>query len=117
VERLLSGRCTLIVEDEPLIRIDIERRLEAAGARVLATSRLDRALRFADHPDLSAGVLDFDLGTADTTPVCCHLTDRRIPFVLHSGSLHSAFRQWPSAPVVLKPETHGLIAAVAALFH
>ena len=114
---LLTGRCILLVEDEPLVRLDTEKRLEAAGARVLGASRLDRALTFADHPDLSAAVLDFDLGNTDSSAVCCRLTDRRIPFVLHSGTVHSAFRQWPSAPVVLKPETHGLIAAVAALFH
>jgi CheY-like chemotaxis protein len=113
---LLAGQCILLVEDEPLVRLDTEKRLEAAGASVLATSRLDHALKFADHPDLSAGVLDFDLGRTDSTAVCCRLTDRHIPFVLHSGSVHSAFRQWPAAPVVLKLQTQGLIAAVAALF-
>ena len=113
---LLAGRCILLVEDEPLIRLDIVGRLEAAGASVLATSRLHRALTFADRSDLSAGVLDFDLGNTDSSAVCCRLTDRRIPFVLHSGSVHTAVGQWPSAPVVLKPENHGLIAAVAALF-
>ena len=87
---LLAGRCILLVEDEPLVRLDTEKRLEAAGARVLGASRLDRALRFADHPDLSAAVLDFDLWNTDSTAVCCRLTDRRIPFVLHSGSVHSA---------------------------
>ena len=113
---LLAGRCILLVEDEPWVRLDIEKCLEAAGARVLGASRLDRALRLADHPDLSAAVLDFNLGDADSAPVCWRLTDRRIPFVLHSGAVHNAFLQWPTAPVVLKPQVHGLIAALAALF-
>ena len=34
----------------------------------------------------------------------------------HTGRVYGAFRQWPSAPVILKPSTHGLISAVAALF-
>ena len=68
------------------------------------------------HPDISAGVLDFDLGTANSTPVCWKLADRNIPFVFHSGRLYSAFRQWPAAPVILKPSTHGLIGTLAGFF-
>lgn len=112
----LAGRSILVVEDEPLVRLDLTRRLEDAGATVLAASHLKNALDLAHHPDLSAGVLDFDLGTADTTQVCWRLVDRRIPFVFHSGRVYSAFRQWPTAPVILKPSAHGLIATVAALF-
>jgi hypothetical protein len=61
-------------------------------------------------------VLDFDLGGADSSPVCRKLVDRRIPFVFHTGRLYTAFHQWPHAPVVLKPATIGLISAVAGLF-
>jgi CheY-like chemotaxis protein len=112
----LAGRSILLVEDEALIRLDLTGRLLDAGATVLAASRLDRALDLADHPDISAGVLDFDLGSADSSPVCWKLVDRRIPFVFHTGLVYAAFRQWPSAPVILKPSTHGLIGAVAGLF-
>lgn len=112
----LAGRSILVVEDEALIRLDLAGRLQDAGATVLAASRLDRALDLAGHPDISAGVLDFDLGSADSTPICWKLVERRIPFVFHSGRVYSAFRQWPSAPVILKPSTHGLIGAVAGLF-
>jgi DNA-binding response OmpR family regulator len=111
----LTGRSILVVEDEPLIRFDLTMRLERAGATVLAASHLTEALDLADHPAVSAGVLDFDLGSADTAPVCWRLVDRRIPFVFHSGRVYSAFRQWPSAPIILKPSGHGLIATVAAL--
>jgi hypothetical protein len=37
---------------------------------VFAASRLDKALDLAGHPHISAGVLDFDLGNADSTAVC-----------------------------------------------
>jgi DNA-binding response OmpR family regulator len=112
----LAGRSILVVEDEPLICLDVTRRLQGAGARVYAASRLDKALNLADAPDLAAGVLDFDLGAADSTAVCWRLVDRRIPFVFHTGRVYTAFRQWPSAPVILKPADHGLIASVARLF-
>jgi CheY-like chemotaxis protein len=112
----LAGRSILVVEDEPLIRFDLMRRLEAAGATVFAASHLTDALDLANHPALSAGVLDFDLGRGDTTPVCWRLVDRRIPFVFHTGRVYSAFQQWPFAPIILKPSGHGLIATVAGLF-
>ena len=112
----LTGRSILVVEDEALIRIDITGRLQDAGATVFAASRLDTALDLAGHPHISAGVLDFDLGNADSTAVCWKLLDRRIPFIFHTGRLYSAFRQWPSAPVILKPSTHLLISSVIGLF-
>jgi hypothetical protein len=65
---------------------------------------------------LSAGVLDFNLDRADSTLICWKLFDRRIPFVFHTGRNYSAFRQWPAAPVILKPSNQGLIATVAGLF-
>jgi CheY-like chemotaxis protein len=112
----LAGRPILVVEDEPLIRLDLTGRLQDAGATVFAAARLDRALDLAGHPNISAGVLDFDLGSADSTPVCWKLIDRGIPFVFHTGLVYSAFRQWPDAPVILKSSTRGLIGAVAGLF-
>jgi response regulator RpfG family c-di-GMP phosphodiesterase len=115
VETNLAGRSLLVVEDEPLLCLDITRRLQDAGATVLAASRLEKALSLAEHPDISAGVLDFDLGNADTSAVCWKLIDRRVPFLFHTGRIYSAFRQWPSAPVILKPSTR-LIPTVAGLF-
>jgi CheY-like chemotaxis protein len=112
----LSGRSILLVEDEPLVRLDITSRLEAEGATVYGASQLDKALGLADQPDLSAGVLDFDLGSADSTSVCWKLVSRRIPFVFHTGRIYSAFRQWPTAPVVLKPASSGLITTLTGLF-
>jgi len=112
---VLAGRCILVVEDEPLVSLDVTTRLQDAGARVVSASRLEKALGLADCPELAAGVLDFDLGKVDSTPVCWKLVDRRIPFVFHSGRMYSAFRQWPRAPVVLKPTTQALIGVIASL--
>ena len=112
----LAGRSILVVEDEALVRLDVTGRLQDAGATVLSASRLDKALDLAGDPYLSAGVLDFDLGDADSSAVCWKLVDRHIPFVFHTGRAYSAFRQWPSAPVILKPATNGLISTVVGLF-
>ena len=110
---VLAGRCILVVEDEPLISLDVTTRLQDAGARVVSASRLEKALGLADCPELAAGVLDFDLGKVDSTPVPCKLVDRRVPFVFHSGRMYSAFRQWPRA----QPTTQALIGAIVSLIH
>jgi DNA-binding response OmpR family regulator len=68
-----------VVEDEPLISLDITERLQDVGARVVSAAHLEKALGLAEWPDLAAGVLDFDLGKADSTPVCWKLAERRIP--------------------------------------
>lgn len=112
----LAGRSILVVEDDPLVRLDVTSRLEAEGATVYGASQLEKALGLADRPDLSAGVLDFDLGSTNSSSVCWKLVSRRVPFVFYTGRIYSAFRQWPTIPVVLKPASSGLIATLAGLF-
>ena len=114
-DMLLAGRSILLVEDEPLILLDLESSLRAAGAKVVSASNVERALALASTEALSAGVLDFDLGTADTSPVCRKLVDRGIPFLFHSGRVDSAVAQWPGAPIVLKSSGRTLMTTLIGL--
>ena len=115
----LAGRSILVVEDEPVIALQLESQLNAAGARVYSAGRLRDALHMAEHPALSAAVLDFRLGGDDSAAVCRRLVDLGIPFMFYTGcSDADAFRHWPAAPVVSKPvEGRVLIDAVARLLH
>jgi hypothetical protein len=82
-------RCFIrIVNDTEYIRdcLDLTERLHGAGATVFAASHLDKALGLIDHPNWSVGVLDFDLGNAESTVICWRLVDRRIPFVFHPAA-------------------------------
>jgi CheY-like chemotaxis protein len=81
----LSGRSILVVEDEPLIALDIVDCLRWAGAAVLTAYNVKDGLRLAEHPELSAAVLDFVLSDGDGEPLCERLTQRAVPFVLYSG--------------------------------
>jgi CheY-like chemotaxis protein len=84
----LRGHSVLVLEDEPLIALDICEALKAEGASVLMAHGLRDALALADHPDLSAAMLDFGLRDGDAAPVCERLNKRAIPFVLYSGYEH-----------------------------
>jgi CheY-like chemotaxis protein len=84
----LAGRSILLVEDEPLIALDICAALEKAGAAVLAARSLADALHHVERDGLSAAVVDFGLADGDADALCVRLEQRHIPFILHSGYSH-----------------------------
>jgi CheY-like chemotaxis protein len=101
---LFSRKLILLVEDEPLIAYDVERNLRSAGARVITAAHLETALYMTDHPDLSGAVVDLRLGSDSAMPICRHLADRNLPFIVHTGYAADAVRQeWPLVPIMQKP--------------
>lgn len=101
---LFSRKLVLLVEDEPLIALDVEHHLRKAGARVISAGYLDAALYMAEHPDLSGAVVDLRLGNDSALPVCRRLAQRGLPFVVHTGYAADAVqREWPLAPIIQKP--------------
>ena len=66
----LAGRSILIVEDEPIIALDIVTAFTNAGAVVLAARSLAEASRLVEHDGLSAAIVDFGLGDHDAGALC-----------------------------------------------
>ena len=85
MDRPLGGRSVLVVEDDPIIAMDILQGLEAAGASVSKARTLCDALIKVECPDLSAAVLDHALNDGDASQICERLDQRKIPFVIYSG--------------------------------
>ena len=81
----LAGRLILVVEDEPIIAMDVVQALHAAGALVSQARTLSDALSKVECPTLSAAVLDHRLNDGDASEVCDRLDQRNIPFVIYSG--------------------------------
>jgi len=81
----LAGRSILIVEDEPLIALEIVTAFQNAGAVALTARSLTEAIHLVEHDGLSAAVLDFGLADGDADAVCARLDERHITFILHSG--------------------------------
>jgi CheY-like chemotaxis protein len=88
VSTSLAGRTILVVEDEPLIAMDIVNVFQTAGAMVLTAASLNHAKRLVEQDGLSGAVLDFGLGDEDANALCSRLNERDIPHVLHSGYTH-----------------------------
>ena len=98
----LAGHTILVVEDEPLIALALAENFKAAGASVYTAYNLCDAIRLAAHPDLSAAVVAVGLPDGQGSALCERLTERQVPFVLHTGytHVHEACR---SGIVVPKP--------------
>jgi DNA-binding response OmpR family regulator len=82
----LNGASILVVEDEPLIVMDISMALEATGAHLTTTNTLRHARTLVEHDGLSAAMLDNALPDGDGASLCTRLTERGIPFLLYCGS-------------------------------
>jgi DNA-binding response OmpR family regulator len=111
----LTGRSILIVEDEPLLVMDITQALEESGAELTTTNTLRHALLLVEHDGLSAAILDHSLGDGNSSLLCARLKDRGIPFLIYSGweRVEGACK---GAPHISKPASNQvLLAAVEDL--
>ncbi len=115
MDRPLGGRSILLVEDEPIIALDIQMAFENAGARVFAVKAMSDAMRFVDQDDLSAAVLDFGRGNAEADTICGRLKERGVPFVLHSGYGHVGDVSEGGAVVPKPADTNDLVKTVVGL--
>jgi DNA-binding response OmpR family regulator len=82
---VLRGRSILVVENEPLIAIDIVQALENAGANATMTTTVRHALILVEHDGLSAAIMDHALSDGDSTKLCVRLKERGIPYLSYSG--------------------------------
>jgi DNA-binding response OmpR family regulator len=111
----LKGASILIVEDEPLIALDLKATLEAAGASVTCC-RANDAVRVVGTQAFSAAVLDARPGSSDHRPIARELRDNGVPFLFYSTQAPEDVTTVRGAPVVLKPgRPQEIVAAVALL--
>jgi CheY-like chemotaxis protein len=111
----LGGRIVLVVEDEPLVGLEITETLSACGAQVVSASRVADAIKSVDLQRISSAVLDVKLGGEDCAVLCEHLSQRDIPFVFYSG-YSTAPDGWQHVPIITKPgQLNQIVAAVERL--
>ena len=111
----LHGRSILVVEDEPLIAMDIECALADTGAELTITSVLEQALILVEHDGLSAAILDHAIGDNNSSRLYDRLNDRGIPFIIYTA--HDLLeKDRKGGAVVEKPALPGaLVTAVEDL--
>jgi CheY-like chemotaxis protein len=109
---ILHGRTVLIVEDEPLIALELREVLGEEGVSVFAATSSKKAIELIAAADISAAIVDVGLGVEDCSVVCHALDRRSIPFMFYTGNSAAApLRAWPSVPTIIKPGTAAAIIA------
>lgn len=115
----LSGRRIMVVEDEYILAMELERVLLDAGCEVIGPfPSNERALAALARTQPEAVLLDLNLDDRTTEPVARALSARGIPFVVVTGYNRSfmtdpVFRDVPMVPKPL--EIRVLLATLAGV--
>jgi DNA-binding response OmpR family regulator len=106
----------LLVEDEPLILLDLEFAVEDSGHQFVSAGCVAQALGYLNDCAIDLAILDVNLGRGTTcVPVAEELRRRGIAYVLHSGDLdrrNETIRKL-GATVIAKPASAEQVVAGA----
>ncbi len=105
MDKLLSGRSILVVEDEMLVLLNVEDMLADLGCTsVSAAANADQALALIAAQAFDLAMVDVNLDGIQSYPVADALVARGVPFVFSTGysgeSLDDGYRD---RPVLGKP--------------
>jgi PAS domain S-box-containing protein len=120
INQTLEGKRVLIVEDEPLLSMDMEASLTEAGCKVSGPAgTLSKARQLIAGVACDAALLDANLAGHSVDELAVALTQRNIPFAFVTGygreALPQAFRE---AVVLSKPFSKDqLYSVVQALLY
>jgi DNA-binding response OmpR family regulator len=98
----LTGVSILVVEDEPLIALEVTSVFQSAGAQVVAARTCREGLLAIERHRVVAAVLDYALVGDSVAPLCRALAERQIPFMFYSGYIELE-RSYPTVVIVQKP--------------
>jgi PAS domain S-box-containing protein len=119
-EQSLNGKRVVIIEDEPLVAMDLESSLTAAGCEVVGTAgTLREARALCADAQCDAVLVDVNLAGQPVDELAATLTKRNIPFAFVTGYGRDALPQgFRDAVVLTKPfEQTGLVATVGLLVY
>jgi len=104
---MLKGLPVLIVENEPLIALDLSDAVQDRDGIVIGpVPTVAEALALLAGQPVGAAILDARLDDRDITPLAIRLIEQAVPFVIHSGTglPDELAASHPDLPVILKPK-------------
>ena len=105
---MFENQSILIVEDEPLVGIELAQAVQRRGDRAIGPlATVAEALALLDTTPITAAILDVQLLDRDITPVALRLIAMRTPLVIQTGTgLPEALSAVGiDLPLVMKPAT------------
>jgi len=103
-----AWRTILVIEDEPLVALDISETFQVANARVEVAPTCTAA-RHGMQAGVVAAILDLGLHDGNGQALCDELKSRSIPFVVYSGYPCPATLE---APYIPKPSNARMLVEV-----
>ncbi|QBX33394.1 response regulator [Paracoccus liaowanqingii] len=106
--RPAGGRSVLVVEDEPLIAMELEMMLDQRGYRVLGpVGVLESALRLLQDARPDVAILDLNLHGQLATPIVERLRALDTPFIIasadasvtHGETIFADHAEWIAKPI------------------
>jgi len=117
----LEGRRVLLVEDEPLIALDVEELCREHGAAQVVTVRSIDEAQSLDFSLFDVAIVDLVLGDHSTLPLASTMQASGLPLVFTSGyssapelALDFGNATWLSKPYVGNVLIEALVAAITA---
>jgi len=116
MDKLLSGRRVLVVEDEMLVLIMIEDMLADLGCQsVTSAATVDKALTLINAQAFDVALLDMNLNGTDSHPVAEALSARGVPFIYSTGNTGQSSKDgYSDRPVLKKPFKYEEMAGILA---
>jgi DNA-binding response OmpR family regulator len=115
----LRGLRILVMEDEPIIALDLQFTLEDAGAFVVGpATTLAGALALIQSETIDCALLDVRMGHESGFPAAEKLRAQGVRWIFHTGNgdADSLSNGLPSCPILLKPaDPPAVVRAVSAL--
>lgn len=96
----------LVVEDEPVLAVDLEDMLHDLGAVVIGpVASLQRAIQIVEEEPMNGAVLDINIGGDLVFPLADRLTRKRIPFIFCTSyaEIAGALDEYEHVPRIGKP--------------
>jgi ActR/RegA family two-component response regulator len=115
--QLLLGYRVLVVEDDMILALDVERSLRNAGAEIFGPAKTAAdATALARTAPLTCAVIDVNLGCELVFPAAHVLRERGVNTIFCTGyDVHVLQQDWPDAQVLSKPvSSQRLIRAIKA---
>lgn len=104
MNKLLSGRRILVIEDEALLLMTLEDMMVDLGCEsVTPASTVDTAVRLINGQLFDAAVLDMNLNGRSSRPVADALAARGIPFFVSTGNAGDLGLEFRDHAVLRKP--------------
>lgn len=104
MNKLLSNRRVLVVEDEMMILIFLEDMLADLGCdSITAAATVDQALALIDEQSFDAVLLDMNLNGDKTCVVADKLAACGTPFIFCTGNDHKIWKDHRDRAVLKKP--------------